>query len=712
MQQLTQQLKSGKMEILEVPFPSFGKGEVLVRNHYSVISAGTEGYMVSEARKGYIAKAKSRKKEVKQVIESIKTSGLLSTYKTVMNKLEAPSPLGYSCAGEVIAVGQNVTSVSVGDFVACGGKNAAHADVVAIPQNLCVKVPKIVDIRQAAFTTIASIAIQGIRRADLEIGSNCVVIGLGLIGQITMQILKASGITPIGIDIDTEKVNLAEKGNCKYAFLRSQEGLEQLILDLTNGYGTDAVLITAGTSSLDPVEFAGRIARMKAKVVVVGAVPTGFSREHYYNKELDLRMATSYGPGRYDPNYEEKGNDYPIGYVRFTENRNMQTFIDLLDSKKIDINYLITHKFELLDAPNAYKIILDKSEKFAGILIAYDIDKKQIKDVHLNKQVKINPTEPNIGLIGAGNFAQNILLPQMKGKCNFIALNTNHGNNSIYVAKKYGFQTTYDSAEKVINDENTNTIFILTRHDTHAKYILDTLDSGKHIFTEKPLAITEDELESIKQKYTNSNRDKFLMVGFNRRFSPYIKKMKSIFTAEQVKAINIRVNAGILPADHWVNDNEIGGGRIIGETCHFIDLATFIADSTVESVFAQAMDSADKLQNTVNINLKFTNGSIANISYFSNGNKMMPKELIEVLSNDTAVIIDDFKKMTIFGKSVKKIKYKGQDKGHRQELAEFFNAIRNGDSCPIPFEESYHSTLATFKVMQSIKENRLIKIEN
>ena len=710
MKQLTQQLKSGKMEILEMPFPSLGKGEILIKNYYSVISAGTEGYMVSEARKGYLAKAKSRKKEVKQVIESIKTKGFISTYSTVMNRLEAPSPLGYSCAGEVIAIGEDVSSIIVGDFVAGGGKNASHADVVAIPQNLCVKVPKTVDIKQAAFTTIASIAIQGIRRAELEVGNNCVVIGLGLIGQITMQILEASGITPIGIDVQKEKVNLTKFGNTKFAFVRNQEGLEQIILDLTKGHGTDAILITAGTTSLDPVEFAGTIARKKAKVIILGAVPTGFSRENYYKKELDLRMSTSYGPGRYDTNYEEKGNDYPIGYVRFTENRNMQTFIDLLESKKIDIEHLISHEFELLEAPKAHKMILEKSEEYTGILIAYDTDKKQIKDVLLNKQIKINPTEPNIGLIGAGIFAQDILLPKMKGRCNFVAVNTNHGNNSIYVAKKYGFKSAYDSAEKVISDKSTNTIFILTRHDTHAKYILDTLDSGKHIFTEKPLAITEKELESIKQKYHDSNQDKFLMVGFNRRFSPYIKKLKSIFTSEQIKAINIRVNAGILPNDHWVNDNKIGGGSIIGETCHFIDLALYIANSTIESVFAQAINSTNNLQNTVNINLKFNSGSIANISYFSNGNKMMPKELIEIFSNNTSVTIGDFKNMTIYGKSVKKIKYKGQDKGHAQELTEFFNAIKNGNKCPIPFAESYHSTLATFKVLQSIKENRSIKL--
>ena len=710
MQQLTQQLKSGKMQILEVPFPALGKGEVLVKNYYSVISAGTEGYMVSEARKGYIAKAKSRQKEVKQVIESIKTKGFFSTYNTVMNKLESPSPLGYSCAGEVIAIGENVTTVSVGDFVACGGKNASHADIVAIPQNLCIKIPKTVEIKQAAFTTIAAIALQGIRRAELEIGSNCVVIGLGLIGQITAQILNASGITPIGIDVQQEKVNLAQKGGIKYAFARNHEGLEQLITDLTNGHGTDAILITAGTSSLDPVEFAGIIARKKAKIVVLGAVPTGFSREHYYNKELDLRMSTSYGPGRYDPNYEDKGVDYPIGYVRFTENRNMRTYIELLESKKLDIDYLITHEFDLLEAPKAYSMILERSEDFAGILIKYDIEKKSVADIILKKQGEIDPNEPNIGLIGAGNFAQNILLPNMIGKCHFAAVNTNHGNNAVYVAKKFGFKAVYDSAEKVIHDKDTNTIFILTRHDTHAKYIIEAIASDKHIFTEKPMAITEDELSQIRRKYFDSNQDKFLMVGFNRRFSPYISQLKAIFTTEQIKAINIRVNAGYILPDHWVNDKEIGGGRIIGEACHFIDLAAFIADSKIEYVYAHAMETSSKLCDTVNINLKFDNGSIANISYFSNGNKMMPKELIEVLGNSTSVIIDDFKKMTIYGKKVKKIKFKGQDKGHGEELSLFFNAIRNGTDCPISFESSYHSTLATFKVLQSIRENRPINL--
>jgi len=709
MQQLTQQLKSGKMEILEVPFPALAKGQILVRNHYSVISAGTEGKTVTDARKGYIAKARSRQKEVKQVIEMVKTNGLLPTYKLVMNKLEAPSPLGYSTAGEVIAIGEGVTKYKVGDYVACGGSSASHADVVAVPENLCVKVSKETDLRQAAFATIVSIATQGIRQADLEFGNNCVVIGLGVIGQITMQLLDAAGIKAIGIDLDQKQVDLAKKGNCKFVYNRKQDGLEQIIHDHTNGHGADAIIITAATSSLDPVEFAGAIARKKAKVIIVGAVPTGFSRVHYYRKELDLRMSSSYGPGRYDPNYEEKGIDYPIGYVRFTENRNMQSYIDLLESKKLNLDYLITHEFDLANAPEAYQMILEKSEAFAGILIKYKLENELKSDVSLKKP-EYKASEPNVGFIGAGNFAQNMLLPRMKGLCNFSAITTGRGNDTMYVAKKYGFSSTYDSSDKVINDPSVNAIFILTRHDTHAQFVLDGIKAGKHVYTEKPMSLYLHELEEIRKTYENTKQDKFLMIGFNRRFAPFTKKVKQQFLDEQPKAINIRINAGLVPPDHWVNDPEVGGGRIIGEACHFIDLAMHLAGSKITSVFANQMKDPLGLQNTINVNLAFENGSIANLSYFSNGNKKLPKEHIEVFCGESSIVIEDFKKMSIYGKSVQVIKAKGQDKGHGQEMKEFLDAIRNGKSCPIPFEESYHSMLATFKVIQSIKENRQIEL--
>ena len=706
MKQLNQQLKSGKMEILEVPFPALNKGYIMVRNYYSVISAGTEGKTVTDARKGYIAKAKSRQKEVKQVIEMVKTNGLLPTYKLVMNKLEAPSPLGYSTAGEVIAVGEGVANFKVGDWVACGGNTASHADVVAVPVHLAVNVPKTVDLKQAAFSTIASIVIQGIRQADLRLGENCLIIGMGIIGQLTYKILEASGINPIGIDVSDGMVKQSIVAGISNVFNRNQDGIDEIIMQHTNGYGADAIIITAGTSSLDPVEYAGAMARKKAKVVIVGAVPTGFSRANYYKKELELKMSMSYGPGRGDMDYEEKGIDYPIGYVRWTENRNMQAFIDLLASKRIDIAKLISHTFSLEDAPKAYDMILERKEPFGGIVIQYEQDVILSKSVELTNVVH-NSEEPNVGFIGAGSFAQGYLLPNMKGHCNFIGVVTGRGNTAKYVGDKYGFGFLAGSPDEIVKDNRINTVFITTRHNLHAENVLKAIHNNKHVFVEKPLAMNEEELEEIKSGYQNSNR-KHLMVGFNRRFSPAVKELKKVFSKEQKKSILIRVNSGIMPANHWVNDSEIGGGRIIGEGCHFIDLAMFLADSPIISVSAKAMKDANDLNNTVTINLKMENGSIASVNYFSNGNKSVHKEYIEVFSGGTVAQIDDFRELKVYGNKLKTFKFKGQDKGHSVEVQTFLKSIKEGLPCPISFEESYLSMLATFKVLQSIKEQRNI----
>lgn len=708
MRQLTQQLKSGKMELLDVPFPSLGKGQVMVRNYFSAISAGTEGKTVSDARKGYVAKAKSRQKEVRQVIELIKNEGLLSTYNLVMNKLEAPSPLGYSTAGEVIALGEGVTEFKVGDLVACAGDNAVHADVVSIPINLCVKIPSNVTLEEAAFTTIAAIAMQGIRQADLRVGENCVIIGMGLIGQITSQILIASGITPFGIDIDQNQVEFAKKVGLKYAYNRSQLGLVDQIMQLTNGYGTDAIIITAGTSSLDPIEFAGEIARKKAKVVIVGAVPTGFTRKNYYMKELDLRMSSSYGPGRYDVNYELKGIDYPIGYVRFTEKRNMETYLNLLGQGKLNIAKLITHTFPLFEASTAYSMILEKNEPFIGILIKYDHTEELNNRIDLKQSVFKNE-EPTIGFIGAGSFAQNTLLPLMKNKCNFVGVATSKGNNAKYVADKYGFAYCTGSAEDILSDKNINTIFITTRHNTHADYLIKSINSKKNVFVEKPLAMNEIELLAIKEAYEKSAK-KNVMVGFNRRFSPAVQYLKNLFLDDQPKTICMRINAGAIPREHWVNDSQVGGGRIIGEACHFIDLASFLAGRKIKSVSSFSMDDPDKLNNSVVINLKFENGSSASLSYFSNGNKLVPKEYIEVFCGGIVAQIVDFKALKIYDKSLKKIKFTVQDKGHMNEINYFLDSIKDGKVCPIPFEESYHSTLVTFKVLESLSTGRSINI--
>lgn len=708
MNQLTQQLKSGKMEILEVPFPALNKGQVLVRNHYSVISAGTEGKTVSDARKGYIAKARSRQKEVKMVIDAIKTEGFKKTYDLVMNKLEAPSTLGYSCAGDVIAVGEDVTDIKVGDRVACGGGGAVHADIVAINRNLCVKIPDNVPFNYAAFTTIAAIAIQGIRQADLRFGENCTVIGLGLIGLLAVQILKAAGIKVIGVDISPAQVNKAGDVGANLALIRNQNGIVQSIIDYTQGYGTDAVIITAGTNSLDPVEFAGEICRKKGRVVIVGAVPTGFSRANFYRKELDLRMSSSYGPGRYDAVYEEKGIDYPIGYVRFTENRNMQSFIELLAENKIAMDKLITHVFPLEDAPKAYDLILGKNEQVIGVLIQYDTKADLSHTVKLNNTVTGN-SSLNLGFIGAGNFAQNAVLPRLKGKCSFIGVVTAESNMARYVADKYGFSYCTYNADQLLNDKSIGTVFVLTRHDTHAEYVIKALEAGKNVVVEKPLAMNFEELEKVKLAYEKANKG--LMLGFNRRFSPLTEKLMEVCGAAEKKSINIRVNAGIAPPDHWVHDPKIGGGRIIGEVCHFIDLACYIAGSKANGLQAYTMQNNPYLRDTVTVNLTFKNGSIANISYFSNGNKNVPKERIEVFSNGVVGVIDDFSALEIItDKGIKKIKAEGQNKGHSKEFDLVVNALGSGKAFPITFDEIYHSTLLTLETVRSISENRAIAI--
>ncbi|MFB6317442.1 bi-domain-containing oxidoreductase [Saccharicrinis sp. FJH54] len=707
MKQLTQQLKSGKMEIVEVPFPALNKGYIMVRNHYSVISSGTEGKTVTDARKGYIAKARSRQKEVKQVISMIKSNGLLPTYKFVMNKLEAPSALGYSTSGEVIAVGEGVNEYQVGDWVACGGNTASHADVISVPVNLAVKVPKSVDLKQAAFSTLASIAIQGIRQSNLRFGENCLIIGMGIIGQLTYKIMEASGINPLGIDVSETQLTLARKAGLNSVYNRSQDGLEEIISAFTGGIGIDAVIITAGTSSIDPVEFAGKVARKKGRIVVVGAVPTGFSRENYYKKELELVMSSSYGPGRSDLNYEEKGQDYPVGYVRWTENRNMQSYIRLLENNRINISSMISHTFDLADSPDAYDLILSKSEPYSGILINYDLESTLNKDVLLRSDT-ISVDEVNVGFIGAGTFAQGTLLPAMKDKCNFIGVATSRGNTAKYVGDKYGFNYCAESADKLLGDETINTVFVTTRHNLHAQYVIEALTKNKNVFVEKPLAMNFKELKDIKKSFDRSQGN--VMVGFNRRFAPAVQELKKHFSDNVPKSIVIRVNSGIMPKEHWVNDPEIGGGRIIGEACHFIDLAMFLSSSSIISVSAETMKDPNDLNNTVAINLKMKDGSIASVNYFANGNKEVRKEYIEVYSAGVVGRIDDFKELSIFGKKVINTKYKSVDKGHRHCVQTFLTSIMEG-KCPISFEESYLSTLATLKAVQSINENRKIQID-
>ncbi len=696
MQQLTQLLKDGTMELTEVPFPALSDGHILVRNHYSVISAGTEGKTVKDARLGYIGKAKARKEEVKKVIQTAKNIGWIKTYQLVMNKLETPSPLGYSCSGEVIAVAPDVNEFQPGDYVACGGATANHAEVVAVPKNLCVKIPRKELVKDGAFTTIAAIAMQGIRQAETQLGEKVVVIGLGLVGQITMQLLQAAGVTPIGIDIDDNAVNLSKKCGFKQVFNRNTSGLEQIILSHTRQYGADSVIITAATSSNDPVEFAGTIARQKAKIVIVGAVPTGFSRKNYYRKELDLRMSCSYGPGRYDLNYELQGFDYPIGYVRWTENRNMQAFIDLLSEGKLNIEALITHQFDFEQAKEAYHLIVNKTEPFCGITLAYNTEKEIKKSVTVKHPVK-SANSPTIGFIGAGNFAQNFLLPNLsKLEVNLLSVATAKPHNALNVAQKFGFSEAASSADDIINHPDIDTVFIATRHHLHAQYIIKALQNNKNVFVEKPLALTPEELQQIIEAESNSRAS--VMVGFNRRFAPLTQKAVEFTGTNLPVAINYRINAGQVPPDHWVHHPKIGGGRIIGEACHFIDFCRYIARSPITSISGHFL-TGQQTKDTASISMSFENGSIATISYFSNGSKLLPKEQIEIFSGSKTAVINDFKSLSLYDTQVQQIKQNAQDKGHAGELQEFIRAIQKGEPFPIPFSEIVEVTEKTFELL-------------
>lgn len=700
MEQLTQKLKDGNMQLMEVPFPALLPGYILVRNHYSIISPGTEGKTVKDARLSYIGKAKSRQAEVKKVIASAKTFGIMKTYNMVMNKLEAYSPLGYSCAGEVIALTDDVKGFKVGDFVACGGNTAGHSEVVGVPSNLCVKVNKSVSLKDAAFTTMGAIALQGVRQSELVLGESCLVIGLGIIGQLTMQLLSAAGIKAIGVDIDENQIELAKKSNCGLIYNRKHPDLANIISEQTNGFGVDSVIITASTASIDPIEFAGEVCRKKGKVIIVGAVPTGFSRKNYFKKELDLRMSSSYGPGRYESNYEEKGLDYPIGFVRWTENRNMQAFVDLIQSKKIDLSQLVSHEFDFSDAPKAYQLILDKSEVIGGMVLKYDIEKELKQSVSLTNSS--HPTnEVNIGLVGAGSFAQNFLLPALKGKVNFSGVATARPTSSKYIGDKYQFGFCTNDAAELARSEQVNTIFIATRHNTHAQYVLEGLKANKNVFVEKPLCLKEEELLEIKETFKNSKGS--LMIGFNRRFAPFTEKIKAFMGTELPMSINYRINAGQLPSDHWVHDTEIGGGRIVGEACHFIDLAQHISGSKIKSVAANAIKSAEDLLDNVTINLEMQNGSIASICYFSNGSKQVSKEYLEVFCSGKTAIVDDFKKLTLADSKVEVSKGE-QDKGYSKEIESFVKTIKSGSEAPIPAEELFLSTLASFKVLESIQK--------
>jgi polar amino acid transport system substrate-binding protein len=714
MKQIAQQLRDGSMHILDVALPTCGAGMLLVQNHFSLISAGTEGGTVTAARKSLLGKAKERPEQVKQVIDSLQKQGIVQTYRAVSKKLDSYSPLGYSSAGRILEVGAAVKGFSVGDNVACAGAGyASHAEVVAVPENLCVKLPVHAKLDYASYNTLGAIALQGVRQADLRLGESCVVIGLGLLGQLTCLILKASGIKVIGLDINNRAVRTAKQHCADAAYKMTDATIADVIYRATNGINADAVIITAATQSTQPINLAGQLLRKRGTVVVVGDVPTGFEREpNYYKKELSLKMSCSYGPGRYDLGYEEKGFDYPPSYVRWTENRNMQAFQELIHSGMINLDYMTTHRFAIDDAPDAYDLILNKSEEFMGILIEYDASKSHTREqiILRSSGSKELTNVSGIGFIGAGSYAMSHLLPNLPrdGSVILTGVMTSSGTSSRSVAEKFGFRFAAPRVEDIVDDLETQTIFIATRPDSHADYAVKGLIAGKNVFVEKPLCLSSDELHQVITAW--EQHKPILMVGFNRRFSPLAAQVKSSL-GDGPMSMLYRINAGFIPPDSWMQDMDINGGRIIGEACHFIDFMTFMNGSLPIRVSAYALENPSNMHDTISINLHFENGSIGTICYFANGPKSLPKEYVEIYKGGIAARLMDFKEIEILGgrKPIRK-KLVSQDKGQKPMIDAFLSAIKHGEQSPIPLRDLLASAVATFSTLDSLRSGQSIDL--
>ena len=713
MKQITQNYKTGELKIENVPAPVIKKSGVLVRTHHSVISGGTERATIEISKKGYIGKAKSRPDQVKQVIKLVKKQGLKKSYEVVMNRLNTPVALGYSSSGTVIEVGENASEFQIGDRVSCAGVGYAnHAELVFVPKNLCVKIPEGVTFDEGAYATIGAIAIQGLRQADVRLGEKIGVLGLGLIGLLTVQLLKAAGCTVIGMDISDFAVKNAKNCGADYAINSANEDVHSFVQSLTQNNGLDAVILTAATPSNEPVELAGELTRKKGKVVVVGDVGMNIPRNIYYSKEIDFKISCSYGPGRYDPNYEEYGIDYPFGYVRWTEKRNMEAFLRLTKEGAVNIEKISTHKYKIVDAEKAYDLITGKTkENYIGVLLEYDLSKEIEFDVKVHDIAREKSSHIRIAMIGAGNFAQSEILPVLKrdDSISLEAVLAAEGHLSQNVAKKFGIGKCISTPDLIFSDEKINTIVIATRHDQHAHFVIEGLRNNKNIYVEKPLALSVNELLEILHVHRDFKKD--VLVGFNRRFAPHIKRCEDFFSGKVAPmVINYRINAGYISPDHWTQNADEGGGRIIGEVCHFIDLCQYLCKSQYKTVFAQNTGD-NRLRDNVSVIVKFENGSLANINYLSNGDTSYPKERIEVFCENSIAIIDDFKRLELVSGGKQKIFKSTQDKGHHRQIELWINSIKEGIPVPVPFDESVNSTIATFMIHESLDRGENIHFE-
>lgn len=707
MKQVIQNFKTGELYVDDVPLPSLTSGMVLVNNKFSLISAGTEKGTVKVGKANLLGKAKHRPDLVAQVLQNVKKEGLKATLNKVKTKLDSLKALGYSTSGVVMASMDFNGQFKPGDRVACAGQDfASHSEVVAVPQNLVVKIPDNVSFEDASYTTLGAISLQGVRQCDPTLGDNVCVIGLGLLGQITCQLLKANGCNVFGIDLSERLVNLAKDISADEAMLRNNTNLIATIDDFTSGYGFDSVIITAATPSNDPIELSAEILRKKGKVIVVGSVKMDVPRDpHFYRKELELKLSCSYGPGRYDVDYEENGNDYPYAYVRWTEQRNMKAFLKLISNGAINLKPLISHVFDIEEAEKAYDVVLGKTEESStGILLKYPNEEKS--RYKTNFKLNDSPTSNiNVGFIGAGSFAQSYLIPNVKlAGASLDTVVTSKGITSKNVAEKFKFNNSSSSANDVLENQRINTIFVATPHNSHAAYVKDALINNKNVFVEKPLAINLSELNEIEKNYSKSKG--ILMVGFNRRFAHVSTEIKKAFKGlTEPLFVNIRVNAGFIPKEHWIQNPNIGAGRIIGEMCHFIDLMQFYTNSEPIRVFAESINTSNEKINTddnISIVVKFKNGSVGNLVYLANGNKSLPKELIEVFGGGIVGRIHDFR----FGelhKENKINKIKSPSKGHREEVMAFIEALINERPSPISFESIRLTTLTTLKIIDSLR---------
>ena len=715
----------------EVPAPQLLPGCVLVRIAASVVSAGTERASSEFAKKSLIQKARSRPDLVREVISKVQRDGILSAIQTVRSRLDQPQSPGYSSSGTVVAVGEGVTDIQPGDRVACAGAGyAVHAEIASVPRLLVARIPSrdpisdAVSFDQAAFATLGAVALHGIRTSEAKLGDLVAVIGFGLLGQLTVQLLKAAGCRVIGMDLDPARSDLARRMGAELVS-SSASAFRELCLEVSSGMGVDSVLITAETPSSDPVNLAGTIARDRAVVVAVGTVGMDIERKAYYEKELDFRISRSYGPGRYDSAFEQKGRDYPIGYVRWTETRNMEAFVHLLAEKKINLAPLITHRFPIESAQSAYELITGRAqEPFLGVVIQYSSTGPEFPMSRLIGE-PIGPSERSgeknvaVGLLGAGGFASSILIPAMKSSSATVLVSVcaATGSHAQHAAKKFGFRDCTADESQVNCESQLNTVVIATRHHLHASQVLASIAAGKNIFCEKPLCLAEVQLREISQAYLSKSpaeRGAF-MVGFNRRFAPMTERMKAFLAPiSEPLVLHYRINAGYLPPDHWVNDREQGGGRILGEVCHFVDLLMFLAASPIVEVAARPIGTSSRYScDNVLVSLHFANGSEGTISYLANGDRSFSKERIEVFGGGSTAVLEDFRRLELMrngNKQTIRSRWR-QDKGHVAEWAAFVAAVQQPGKPAIPFQEIVCSTLATLRIDESAATGNSLPVD-